>query len=466
MIDEPKLRSRKPRVAPTCLALRLAAVCLLAFSQASGAADLAEIYHLAMENDPQLGAAKAVFLSRSEAVPQGRAGLLPNITVGGTSSANQREILAQTPTEEFNDHGWQATLRQPIFRLDSWYRVKLAKHQRAEAAANFAAEQQALLVRVVDSYFNVLETQSLLSASNAERNAVRRQMEQVQQRFDVGLVAITDVLESRAAFDSATVSVIEAEGAQSTSFEPLLRLTGSAVDQIHGLADTFPVQNPDPLDEDAWVKAALENNYTLVAAKERVNAAKRALQVAKTQYLPRVDAEATYAHSVSGSAGFFGRDGSKIDQTSASVSLNMPIFQGGAIRSAAKQARYDLDAAKENLDLQRRQVVEATRNLYSAVNTDVARVQARLRGIESSQAALDATQTGYEVGTRNIVDVLLAQQRLFLSQFQYASARYQYVRDTLRLKQTAGILNQQDIADLNSFIDKSIVVTRTTPVTR
>ncbi|MBO6558141.1 MAG: TolC family outer membrane protein [Pseudomonadales bacterium] len=438
-------------------------VAITTFTTAS-AATLEEIYDLAVDNDPELGAAQAVFLSRNEVVDQSRALILPSVFLGGQTSNNKREFLGSgLPDSEFNDHSWSAVLTQPVFRLDSWYRFQQSKNIQAEALANFAAEQQALLVRVAESYFAILDAEAALSASNAERDAVQRQLEQVQQRFDVGLVAITDVLESQAAFDSSTVNVIEAEGLQSTSFEPLVRLTGSIFDDINGLADDFPVRYPDPQNEDAWVQMALENNYSLAAARERMKTAERGLKLAKSGHYPTIDAQVQYAHSVSGGTSFLG---DKIDQTSAILSMNVPIYQGGGVRSQVKAAGYDLEAAQKNMDLIQRQVVENTRNLYIAINTDVARVRARLRGIESSQSALDATQTGYEVGTRNIVDVLNAQRNLFLSQFQYASARHLYVLDTLRLKQIVGTLSPQDLYDLNQFIDSGIVVSRTTPTTR
>ena len=441
----------------------------------SPANTLAEIYRMAVENDPQLGTAEAQFLSRREAVALNRAGLLPNINVGGSTSDNRRTILTPTPNdmgqavlippENYNDHVWQATLRQPVLRLENWFRFQQAKNIRAEAIATFSAEQQALIVRVAESYFNILEQQSRLSASNAERSAVQRQLEQVQQRFDVGLVAITDVLESQAAFDSSTVSVIEAEGAQSTSFEPLLRLTGKPMRQIHNLADNFPVRHPDPQDEDAWVRAALKNNYQIAAARERLRSAERQLQIARSGYVPTLDAEVAWTHNVSGSRGFFGTD-TKSDGRALTLNMNVPIYKGGQLSATKRQAMHNVTAAREALDLMQRETVEATRNLYTAVATDVARVRAGLRGMESSQSALDATRTGYEVGTRNIVDVLQAQQRLFLSQFQYASAKYKYVIDTLRLKQTVGVLNPDDLYDLNDFIDTNMAVSRTTTTTR
>ena len=429
------------------------------------AATLEEIYNLAVVNDPQLGAAQAVFLSRNEVVAQSRAGILPNLAVRGQTSDNRRILPSnpQPPTNRFNDHGWQAILSQPIFRLDRWYQFQLSKNLQAEAIANFAAEQQDLLVRVSETYFSILESEDALSATNAERDAVQRQLEQVNQRFDVGLVAITDVLEAQARHDSSTVNVIEAEGLQSTSFEPLVRLTGKRLQDVSGLSEEFPIRYPEPENEDAWVETALQNNYSLTAARERLRSSERNLQVAKSGHYPTIDAEVSYNHQVSGSINFIGN---KIDQRTMALNINVPIYQGGLTRSLVKQAVYDLEASQQNRDLIQRQVVESTRNLYTAIITDVARVRARIRGIESSQSALDATQTGYEVGTRNIVDVLNAQQALYLSQFQYASARYQYVLDTLRLKQSVGTLNPDDLYELNQFIDENITISRTTQATR
>ena len=449
------------------------------------AVDLSEVYDRSVQNDPQLGAASALYMSRREIVSQTRAGILPFVSVGGSTTDHRRRnpgiesgldtdpssptfgefvpLPGSPPTERFNTHGWQAALTQPVFRLDRWYQFQQSKNIEAQALAQFAADQQDLIVRVTQTYLNILESQDALSASNAERDAVGRQLEQVQQRFDVGLVAITDVLESTAAFDSSTVNVIEAEGAQSISFEPLLRLTGERVTSVSSLAGEFPVRAPDPMDEEAWVLIALKQNYSLIAAAESVKASERQIQISKSGHMPTVDAQVSWSHNVSGGGGFFG---SKVDDRVLGLQMNIPIYAGGAIRSQVRQSGYQLEQAQENYDLVQRTVVENTRSLFTAINTDVARVRARLRGIESSEAALDATQTGYEVGTRNIVDVLRAQQVLYLSQFQYASARYQYIRDTLLLKQSVGSLSPDDIYSLNEYIAGKATVDRITPTTR
>lgn len=451
-------------------ALLTPVVALLLAPQAQ-ATNLANIYDLAISKDPQLAAARANYMATREALPQARAGLLPTVSVGVTTDDIKRTIVNNGFTDEYNDHAWQATLVQPIFRLDRWFSFQAAKNIEAGAMAEFASQQQELIFRVSDSYLNILEANSQLVSARAERDAVKRQLEQVQQRFDVGLVAITDVLESTAAFDSSTVNVIEAEGRQDITFETLLRLTDERYVEIDGLAAEFPVEYPEPNDSEAWVARALEGNYELIAARESVNSSHKNLYASRSRHLPTVEAQARLAESTSGAAQNFlgggaGNADTEIEQRSYSLVLNVPIFSGGATRSASKEAGYRLEQAQRNFDLIQRQTVESTRNLFSAINTDVARVRARLRGIESSQSALDATQTGYEVGTRNIVDVLLAQQRLYLAQFQYASARYQYIRDTLRLKQTVGSLSPDDIYSLNKFITADKSVARITPTTR
>lgn len=442
------------------------------FSSQLFAADLTEIYNLAVKNDPLLAIAEASYMGIKETVIQARAALLPLVTLGASTSDNRRRVpiprLPGIPPQpaiitHFNSHGFQATITQPVFQLDRWYQFQQAKYIAAQAKATFAAQQQDQILRVADSYFTILEAEDLLDASSAERDAVQRQLEQVQQRFNVGLVAITDVLESAAAYDTSTVNVIEAEGAQRISFETLLRLTGQSFNAVAGLSSQFPVAAPEPNDEEAWVKAALVQNYQLQATREALKAAEKELKAAKAIRYPSVDANITYTDSVTGGGDFFG---AKQDTRSAAIRVNIPIYQGGGISSRVRQAAYGLEEAQKNLDLTRKTVIENTRILFTAINTDVGRVRARLKGIESSQSALEATQTGYEVGTRNIVDVLLVQQRLYEAQFRYASARYKYIKDTLALKQLAGSLSPQDIYDLNQFLESDAPVERASLLTR
>ena len=213
-----------------------------------------------------------------------------------------------------------------------------------------------------------------------------------------------------------------------------------------------------PFDEETWVDAALSTNHGINSASAQLTAARRDIRAKQSGHLPTVDATITQAQNVTGGQNFFGTD--TTEQTIYGLQLTVPLYTGGLTRSRVRQANANAARAQELLLSQQLNVTRDTRNLYKSVTTDVIRVRARLKAIRSAQSALEATQTGYEVGTRNIVDVLQAQQRLYSSQFDYADSRYNYVLNLMRLKQVVGTLNEQDLDELNSFRDPDSQVQR------
>ncbi|MDA1074566.1 MAG: TolC family outer membrane protein [Proteobacteria bacterium] len=439
----------------------------------ANAADLQDVYNSAMKNDVILGAAAAGLEARREAIPQARSALLPNLGAGASSSRISRSFpvgIVDTdpgsptfgqefgvPDQEFNDHGWQARLSQPLLDFESFYNWRSAKFVVEAAEADFLATEQAVIVRVAQAYLNVLRAQALLEASVAQEAAVQRQLEQVQQRFDVGLVAITDVLEAQAAYDGAVVTRVQAYGDHDIFFETLITLTGEAYAEIDGLSETLPIVNPEPANEEDWVNTALTTNLGIKAVTAQLESSTRNLRARRSGHLPTIDATVNHSHFVTGGSAFLG---GKTDQTSYGVSINLPIYQGGFTHSRSKEASAIVDQSKQLLEDQIRTVRRDTRNLFRSVATDVVRVGARRKAITSTESALEATETGYEVGTRNIVDVLRAQQTLYSSQFDYADSRYNYVIDLLALKQAVGTLDPEDLAELNNFTDPTIPVVR------
>lgn len=436
------------------------------------AAALADIYDLSVQNDPEIAAARADYMASKQTRAQRLALLLPTLSANVSTTKIENTsptfdlipgggVVVTTRLSEGNSNQWGASLSQPVFDLGRFFQWRQGVNIEKSARHQYTSNEQALIFRVADNYFSILEAEDRVTAARAEREAVSRQLEQVQQRFDVGLVAITDVLDATASYDNSTVSVIEAEGAQVVTFETLLRLTGQPYTEVIGLAEDFPVEIPEPRDEEAWVRAALDGNLQLKQAEESVAIAKQGLRISRSAHAPRVNASVNYSES---NNNIGNAQSGTSENRSATLSANLPIFTGGSMWAQDRQARFQLESAQKNLDLTRRNIVEQTRNLYSALNTDVARVKARARAIESNQSALDATQTGYEVGTRNIVDVLVGQQRLFAAQFAYAQARYQYIRDVLRLKQIVGRLSPEDVYQLDQYISGTRI-TRSQPST-
>jgi len=449
----------------------LSVLCLSWVATQGNAEDLLEVYQAAQTNDAALRAARAGYAAVEQTVPQARSALLPSLAAGVQTTWNERQFPgsavadptsplfgAEVPDQEFNDHGWSAQLRQPIVNVESWFNLSSAKAAVSAASYDLQAAEQDLILRVAQAYLNVLRAQDLLDSTSAEEAAVKRQLEQVQQRFDVGLVAITDVLESQAAYDAAEVRRIQAYGDHDIFFESLGTLTGISYERLNRLSQQLPIVNPNPRDEAVWVDEAMQANLNILAAQAQLSAASRTVRARASGHLPTLDATVTQAHSVTGAPNFFGAD--TADTTIYGLQFNMPLYSGGLVRARTKEASARKRQAEELLLNQRRTVTRDVRNLYQAVATDVVRVKARLRGIESARSALDATQTGYEVGTRNIVDVLQAQQLLFRSQFDYADSRYNYVLDLLALKDAAGALVSADLEELNTFTDAKDQVIR------
>ena len=428
------------------------------------ATDVVEIYQDAQINDPIVGAAKAGYAASQEAVPQARALLLPSINASASTSQSERRFPGSRdplgnsiPSSQFNSHDWNAALQQPVINVSRWYSLAGAKSQVEAAGYDLEGTKQDLIVRVVRSYLAVLRAQDLLDTTEAEVIAVQRQLEQVQQRFDVGLVAITDVLESQAASDSAEVRRIQAAGDHSIFFETLSTLTGISYERLNRLSDNLPIVDPSPIDQEEWVRTALDQNLGIKAAREQLISARKNVRARASDHLPTIDAQVSHFNNVTGGSEFLGN---QTASTAFALRFNLPLYNGGAVRSRVKQASAQAEQSQELLTNQQLTVTRDTRNLYIAVATDVVRVRARLKAITSAKSALEATETGYEVGTRNIVEVLQAQQFLFASQFDYADSRYNYVINLMLLKQAAGTLATADVAELNTFTDPNDQVVR------
>ncbi len=437
----------------------------------ANATDLIDVYEVVKTSDAVLGAARASYSATQQTIPQARSALLPSLGASASTSWTERSFPGSRimdPTsplfgteladQEFNDHSYNAQLNQPLLDMNAWFSLGSAKASVTAAEYDLGNTEQELIVRVVQAYLNVLRAQDLLDTTTAEETAVKRQLEQVQQRFDVGLVAITDVLESQAAYDNTVVRRIQANGDHGIFFETLTTLSGQTYEALNRLSEKLPIVNPNPVDEHEWVQTAMSRNLGILSADAQLRSARRNVQARRAGHYPTIDATVTQVKSITGATNFYGAD--TTEQTIYGLQFNMPLYSGGLVRARTKEAKALQSQSEELLLNQQRIVTRDTRNLYQAVATDVVRVKARLKAIQSSQYALEATQTGYEVGTRNIVDVLQAQQRLFSSQFDYADSRYNYVIDLMRLKQVVGGLVPADLQELNTFTDPNDQVIR------
>ena len=432
------------------------AICVSLGATPVMADDLVSILDLAMRNDPTLRQAEAQYESRHTLLDQGRAALLPSLALQGSTTrqtSGPAGEMSYKPGQ--NSHGYRLNLTQAIFNLTAWYTYEGAKLQDKASAIGFAAQEQDLIIRVASSYFNVLRALDDLETRRQEEESSQRQFEQTQQREEVGLIAITEVYESQAAYDLSRNNTIIAEDTLATAYEALEAITGQPHPNIDVLREDFPVVSVDGSVE-TWTQQALNSNLALIAARYNLEAQQENLKARKADHLPTISANAAFNHNVVG--GGQSADGSvrgvgAIDGTSLALQINIPLFAGGGTSARRRAAEYDLLAQQEAVSLTRRQTTQNVRNAFRRVNTDALVIAQRQQAITSARSALEAIEVGYEVGTRNIVDVLQARQQLFVALRNYSDARYNYVVDTLTLKQITGLLTPQDILELNEWLE-------------
>ena len=417
---------------------------IFVFSVNLTANSLLDIYNEALENDPQFKAAEFGYLSGKEIKNQGRAGLLPSITLSGQTSWTEYYQLGELQNE-YNSFNQSARLVQPL--TDA-------------AEADFAFSQQNLILRTAELYFNVLRSIDNLNAALSEEKAIKKQLDQTRQRYEVGLSAITEVQEAQLAYDVSLAAKIRREGELFSSKEALNALIGREVLSIDALINEMDVMNPVPASKDEWVKKAISENYRLKAANLRTKASKNNARSAASNHLPKIDIVGTRIESETNQYGFEGIDIQGLDvrvpdETQRDVyglQWSVPLFQGGAVSSRRKQAYADYNKSSQDALFVQRSVIQEVRSQYSNVVTLVANLRAQRQAVISATSALEATRVGYEVGTRNIVDLLQAEKNLYAAERNLANAKYDYLLSTLRLHLAAGTLEPKNLIDINSLL--------------
>ncbi len=415
---------------------------LLTASPSVFSENLIEIYQLASENDPLLRATAASRNATGENQPQALANFLPQVSASASIG------------EHFQSQGFESTtssitLTQSLYSAANYAQMRRADRQVAQANAEYSAAEQDLIIRVSEGYFNVLRAGDDLEFQRADKSAISRQLEQASKRYEVGLIAITDVHEAQARHDQAVAAEIDSQNTLDSRLEDLRQITGVHHQSINALIEAgIPLDHPQPALIEDWVAGAVEQNLTLLGAIRATEAAHEDVSIQRSGHLPTVSLVGTTSRSDDPASTPTG----VTDDTSITLQLSIPIYTGGATSSRTRQAEYTYVASRENQEQVRRSVEADTRDAYRGIASAISRVNALEQVLISSQSALDATEAGFEVGTRTIVDVLNAQRTLYGSIRDLKSARYDYLVNTLNLKRAAGTLALADIERINALI--------------
>jgi outer membrane protein len=457
------------------------ALVLLSFSGMAASKDLAGVFEDAVHNDPVIRQADANRLAAREARPQAWAALLPQLSgtagAAGDHSAGEQPFFGTGPNgaplvtsvktvSDTSTRKWGLNLQQNLFSWANWMALKAAGQEVAQAEATYQAAEQQLILRVAQAYFNVLAAVDGLEANQASLEAISRQLDQANKRFEVGLIAITDVEDAKAARDTAAAAVIAAKRTLATSEDQLLEITGQKYDQLSKPGTDMPLKSPDPADESRWVNISLEQNLSLISSRLGAEIARDNARIAIGGHLPTLDLVAGRSFQRQGVnenfGGAFSYD-TYFNDRQIAVQLTVPIFSGGFTQSKVRQTQYLWIAAKEAVVQSSRATERQARDAYLGVISGIARVQALRQALESNRTALRATEAGYEVGTRTSVDVLNARRLLVQAQTDYSASRYDYIVSVLQLRLAAGNLDRGQLTEINTWLTQAVPTSPAVP---
>ncbi|MEN8205405.1 MAG: TolC family outer membrane protein [Pseudomonadota bacterium] len=426
---------------------------MLAIIPPAMADDLISVFELALDSDPQYQAAIAAHDAALEVVPQRRAVLLPNIGLRGDVSRNRFHERKPFPGEEENTYhtneNYSANLRQSVYHRDRFIALEQADSRVAQVDAELESAYQELILRVATRYFVVLGAMDNLEFVRADREAIARTLEQAQQRFEVGLAAVTDVYEAQARYDTAVSDEINAEALLDDAREALRELTGLIPGVPEILRPEIPLLEPEPPVREQWVETAVEQNPNILAAYAATEVSRQGIEISRSGHYPTADLTANYTYRDESFGGVL-----PLERNDSAVGLefDLPVYQGGLVSSQVRESRFRFAQTQDEMERVRREVERQLRDSFRGVQAEISRVKALNQARISSEKALEASEEGFEVGTRTIVDVLDSQRELLRVRRDHARSRYDYLLNTLKLKQAAGILEDMDLVQVNELL--------------
>lgn len=440
-------------------------VAILGLPGAFAATDLLGVLADAETRDPQYREAEARALAIAEGVPQARAELwFPTLALTAGASRVVQDIENEQAfgaggNVAFSTQNFRLNMTQPVWRYDRYIALKQADERVQQAQLEVLFARQDLMVRTAERYFDVLAALDSLAFAKAEMQSLESQLDQARQRFEVGLIAITDVQEAQAGFDRAVAAEIAARNQLENAHEALREVTEVYHADLVPLGESMPLAVPEPADIDAWTESALSGNLQLAASRIAADVARREIRRQYAQHLPTLDLVG--GHGFNKQGGRFGA--TEVTQSDIGVELNVPVFEGGRTVSLTRQAGHEHTVALEQLEQTRRTVQRQAREAYLGVISQIGSVKALKQAVVSSRTALESTRAGFEVGTRTAIDVVGAERGLSQALRDYARARYDYILETLRLKRAAGSLQPEDIAVTNAWLDETATVPAVEP---
>ncbi|PHV09946.1 TolC family outer membrane protein [Chitinimonas sp. BJB300] len=433
--------------------------CVLALATGSfaSAADLLQVYQEAKKYDATYAAAEAAFRAGQEKTNQARALWLPKVALSGDAKRlkvdkDSSGLPSQNSNGSGNQFGYKLEATQPLYNAEVSVGASQLNEQARLAEVSFAVAKQDLILRVAQSYFDVLYAQDSLEFVRAQKDAVSQQLAQAKKSFEVGVATITDTHEAQAKYDGIIASEIAAQNDLVVKQNAFLQLTGVPAEGLAALPPKMEATPPNPPDMNEWVKLAEQKSLSIDAQRGKLAIAEAEIDKYRLSRQPTVGLFAQYGQDTSkgGVAALGGTD--KTKTTAIGVQLNIPIFTGGNTSSKLRESIALRNQAQFNLEVARREAAQTTKQAFLGVQAGASQIRALDQAQISAQSSLDSTKLGREVGVRTTLDLLNAQQQLYSTKKDLAQARYSYLLNQLKLAVAVGDLAEKDLESVNSHL--------------
>ena len=441
---------------PSRLKYGLAATAALC-SCSAYAAGFLQLYSEARESDPRYVAAKADVDFAQSLVVQSRGQLLPQIGITGSQIKNdtdneQRTILGTVNREySFTSKNASLNLSQALFRPQAWVGYGQSKAQVLVSEEQLRQARQDLILRLAQAYFDVLLAEVNVSLAREQKGAIAEELKRALRQFEAGVGTVTDINEAQARHDLIAAQEVTAKNTLEAKIHALAIIVGKVYRDIKQFKERPPLEKPEPADVEHWVDFALNNNPALQAKTGLVQVADLEVRKTFSGHLPTVDLVAgrSYAQDPS-----FTNLNSTAWSNTVGIQVGIPIFSGGTTQGRVNQAQASRDRATQELEQVRRDVVQGTRQEYLNVVSGLVQVPAYEQAVKSNEIALYSAKKGQEAGLRTSFDVLNAQQLVFGARRDQAQAIYNYLLARLKLRAAAGLLGDDDVAQMEQWLSR------------
>ena len=441
----------------TIISFSAAVVILLVPTVSSAATDMIDLYNLALKNDPKFLASGHQFTASQETLRQAYANILPTLTAEGSYTNSNQDMISSDNTvfdvgrTRFDAREYSLTLTQPVFNYAYFVEVRQAKSVIKQSDMEIELAGQEMILRVAELYLEAMTSRDNLNYAKAEEEVVKKHLDDAKARHNAGLVPITDLYDARARYASVQADRVEAENLFDDALQTLKEVAGEPITDIKELKEEVPLADPEPADVDLWVKAALEQNLEVSIQRHEVTIAREDVNLKRAGHYPTLDLAGRYNRQETGGTVFGG--GSEVETTDIFVTLKIPIYEGGIVSSRMRQTKSLYLKAEEELNELTRSVDRKARAAFSGVKTAISRVESLQKSIESQQLVLETKQNGFESGLFTSLAVLDAGRDLYLYKKDHAKARYDYVLNNLKLRQTVGTLTANDLEQINNWLE-------------